>query len=105
MHYRPPGLFARAPFLLRLSAVALGPALLLTVWSLMFTTDQVYAVSIPPSVTYSIAAVVLLAVTIVYGRVLVRTSADAQTWLHKQEAAAAGAHPQHLSLLQQAVYM
>ena len=105
MHYRPPGLFARAPFLLRLSAVALGPALLLTVWSLMFTTDQVYAVSIPPSVTYSIAAVVLLAVPIVYGRVLVRTSADAQTWLLKQEAAAAGAHPQHLSLLQQAVYM
>ncbi len=105
MHYRPPALYPRVPFLLRLSATALGPALLLTAWSLMFTTDQVYAVSIPMSVTYSIAAVVLLAVPLVYGRVLLRLSADAQTWLHKHEAAAAGGPPQNLGLLQHAVYM
>jgi hypothetical protein len=105
MHYRPPAIYPRAPFLLRLSAIALGPALLLTAWSLMFTTDQVYAVSIPMSVTYSIAAVVFIAAPLVYGRVLLRMSADAQTWLHKHEAAAAGVHPQHLGLLQPAVYM
>jgi hypothetical protein len=107
LHYRPPvhQQGARAPFLLRLSAIALGPALILMAWSLMYTTDQVYAVHIPLSVTFSIAAVVLLLVPLVYGRVLVRVSADAQTWLLKQEAAAASAHAQHNGLLQHAVYM
>lgn len=87
LHYRPPLLHARAPFLLRTSAIALGPALLLTVWSLMFTTQQVYAVDIPLSVTYSIAAVVLLVVPLVFARLLLRLSAGAQNWLPKQDSA------------------
>ena len=51
LHYRPPVQFARSAFLLRTSMIALSPALLLTVWSLMYTSDQVYAVSIPPAVS------------------------------------------------------
>lgn len=105
LHYRPPLQYARAPFILRISAIALGPALLLAVWSLMFTTDQVYAVSIPPSVTYSIAAVVLLVVPAVFARLLLRMSASAQYWLHKQDSAVAGIHAQDQRLLQPSVYM
>jgi hypothetical protein len=38
VHYRPPLHFVRAPFLMRISAITWGPALVLLVWSLMFTT-------------------------------------------------------------------
>jgi hypothetical protein len=81
----------------------LGPALVLTVWSLIFSTDQVYAVSIPPAVTYSIACVVLLIVPIVFARLLLRMSADAEHWLHKYEGATPNAHNQ--LLLQQPMHI
>jgi hypothetical protein len=91
--------------MLRISAIAIGPALLLTVWSLMFTTEQVYAVSIPLSVTYSIAAVVLLVVPAVFARLLLGMNASAQHWLHKEDSLLAGIHVQNQRLLQPSVYM
>lgn len=102
MHYRPPKHFARLPYVLRTACIALGPALVLTAWSLMFTADQVYAVSIPPAVTYSIAAVVLLIVPAVFARLLLGMSAGAEQWLHRQ-ADAAGKRTlfQNEALLQQ----
>ena len=101
MHYRPPKHFTRLPFVLRTACIALGPALVLTAWSLMFTADQVYAVSIPPAVTYSIAAVVLLIVPAVFARLMLNMSAGAEQWLHRQADAAAGKLFQNEALLQQ----
>ncbi len=105
VHYRPPLHFKRAPFLLRISAITWGPALVLLVWSLMFTTEQVYAVSMPPAVTYSIAAVVLLAVPAAFARLMMSMSAGAQHWLHKYDGSVAGAAEANRGLLQQPLYI
>ena len=67
----------------------------------MFTAEQVYAVSIPPAVTYSIAAVVLLIVPAVFARLMLNMSAGAEQWLHRQADAAAGKLFQNEALLQQ----
>jgi len=105
IHYRPPTHYSHIPFIGRVSAIALGPALVLMAWSLMFSTDQVYAVSIPPAVTYSIAAVVLLIVPIAFARVLLRMSADAEHWLNKYEGATAVGNNFNQQLLQQPLYI